>query len=253
MTHFVDAYRASKPAAVVGVTQVPHPQQYGIVEMAGDRIVSIEEKPVHPRSDLALIGVYLFTPAIHPIIDRLKPSKRGELEITEAIWGLVESGQTVVPRRVTGWWKDTGRPEDLLEANELVLGGFASEPPQIEGVVEVGAQVGPGVRIGSGTRVEAGARISGPAIIGADATIGAGTVVGPGTALGNGVRLNDVSIRRSIVMDSVRIQGPIALANCLLGRNVDIEADFGRTEELALTLGDSARILAPPGGRRPVV
>lgn len=244
---FIRAYEAAHPAAVVGVTPVPHPEQYGIVELEGDRIVSIEEKPSRPRSDLALIGVYLFTPAIHSVIERLRPSKRGELEITEAIWGLVESGQAVLPRRVNGWWKDTGRPEDLLEANELVLRGFADEPPRVEGPVPAGVRIGRGVRIGPGSRIHPGAEIEGPAILGSQVTIGARTRVGPGTALGNGVSLDDVTIRRSIVMEGSRIRGPITLRDCLIGRNVEIQAELDRSQELTLILGDSSRMLRRPG------
>ncbi|HLY77550.1 MAG TPA: sugar phosphate nucleotidyltransferase, partial [Thermoplasmata archaeon] len=126
VTEFIRIFEREHPAAVVGVTTVEAPEHYGIVELEGAEIRSIEEKPSKPKSNQALIGVYLFGPAIHPIIAALTPSGRGELEITEAIWRLHEAGGRVIPHAVSGWWKDTGRPEDLLAANSLVLQSLPS-------------------------------------------------------------------------------------------------------------------------------
>jgi glucose-1-phosphate thymidylyltransferase len=239
---FIELYDAHHPDAVVGMTPVADPRQYGIIEMDGIRIASIEEKPAHPRSNLALIGVYLFSPAIHAVIDRLKPSARGELEITEAIWELVRSGHTVISRRVDGWWKDTGRPDDLLEANELVLRTMPPPGPPPAGTIAPGAVVTGMVRIGAGSSIDANSEIHGPAILGSNVRILAGTRVGPGTAVGDGVILGNVNIRRSIVMEGSRIEGPIRLVDSLIGRNVDIHADLEPDRDVKVTLGDSARV-----------
>jgi glucose-1-phosphate thymidylyltransferase len=241
---FVRLYEDQHPDAVVGATPVTNPSQYGIIELDGERIVSIEEKPAHPRSDLALIGVYLFDPSIHSVIADLKPSKRGELEITDAIWRLHDLRHRVIARRVDGWWKDTGRPEDLLEANELVLRTYPSEELEHLGAVAAGAEVHGAVSIGQGSVVEAGARIEGPAILGSGVNVGRGTRIGPGTSIGNGVQLAQVAVRRSIIQDGARIEGPIHLVNSLIGRNVEIRFPSGDTREVSLTLGDSSRIVA---------
>jgi glucose-1-phosphate thymidylyltransferase len=239
---FIRLYNTENADAIVGTTAVSHPQQYGIVEVDDSRIVSIEEKPAAPRSNLALIGVYLFGPAIHPIVARLAPSKRGELEITEAIWQLVQSGGRVVVHPVQGWWKDTGRPEDLLEANELVLRSRPASEFALQGAVARGASVTGPVSIGPGTVVETGAEITGPVVIGSGARIGSGTLVGPSTAVGNGVALTAVEIRRSIVMEGARIEGPLRISDSLIGRNVEIHGRGHPEHEISLTLGDAARL-----------
>jgi glucose-1-phosphate thymidylyltransferase len=239
---FQRTYADASPAAVVGVTPVDHPQQYGIVELRDGQILSIEEKPRTPRSNLALIGVYLFAPDIHPVIAQLRPSARGELEITEAIWGLHTAGKTVIPRRVDGWWKDTGRPEDLLEANELVLRTLPPDLLDNAGTVAPGASVEGPVGIGTGTVLEAGSHIEGPTILGSNVRVTGGSRIGPGTSIGNGVHLTSASVRRSIVMEGTQITGPLQIANSLIGRNVEIHATTGLEHELVLTLGDSARL-----------
>ncbi len=238
---FVHLYEQSHPDAVVGVTAVPNPGQYGVIELAGDRVVSIEEKPSKPRSNLALIGVYLFSPAIHPIIAGLKPSRRGELEITDAIWQLYQTRHPILVRRVEGWWKDTGRPEDLLEANELVLRSMSVEELRNEGTIQPGATVVGAVGIGPHTVIEAGAKVSGPTILGSDTRIGAGSVVGPYSALGNQVHLVNARIHRSIVMDGARIDG-VSIANSLIGRNAEITSIHPSPIEITLTLGDSSKV-----------
>jgi glucose-1-phosphate thymidylyltransferase len=242
VTEFIRIFDREHPDAVVGVTAVETPQQYGVVELDGNEIRSIEEKPLKPKSNQALIGVYLFSPAIHPIIATLSPSERGELEITEAIWRLHEAGGRVVTHRVRGWWKDTGRPEDLLHANSLILQSLPSSYFERLGVVSGGAKVSGGVRIGSGTVVEDGVEIEGPVVIGSGAHLHAGTSVGPETALGDGVVLSSVHVRGSIVLNGTRIEGPIRIVNSLVGRNVQIRAGSQVTSELTLILGDAAQI-----------
>lgn len=239
---FIDLYESEHPDAVVGMTRVGDPRQYGIVEMEGSRIVSIEEKPSHPKSHLALIGVYLFTPAIHPVIASLRPSRRGELEITEAIWELVRSGHRVIPRRVDGWWKDTGRPEDLLEANELVLRSMRPSGPPPVGSIAAGAVVEGAVEIGAGSVIDGTSEVHGPAILGAGVRLLEGSRVGPGTAIGNGTTLRNVTVRRSIIMDGAQLEGPVRLFDSLIGRNVEIHAQLDLSREVKVTLGDSARV-----------
>ena len=240
---FVATYEASHPDAVIGVTPVAEPSHYGVVELDGDRIVSLEEKPAHPKSHLALVGVYLFTPAVFAIIDRLKPSARNELEITEAIAGLLVEGNRVVVQHVTGWWKDTGLPADLIEANEKVLSTLNPEELAAVGEVRPGARVTGSVGIGRGTVIEDGAEIEGPAILGEGVRVGPGTRIGPGTSIGAGAVLMGCSVRRSILLERVRIEGPVRLTDSILGRDVTVRSHRPTETEAQVIVGDSARIL----------
>ncbi len=229
--------------ATVGVTPVPNPSSYGIAEMDGDKLVSIVEKPTAPHSNLALIGVYVFSPRIHPIIQELKPSRRGELEITDAIWKLHEEHRTVAVRHVEGWWKDTGRPEDLLEANDLVLrtsvpGGFVKLGTVAEGAILEGP-----IRIGRGSFVAASARIEGPVVIGNDVRIEAGARIGPSVSVGNRCTIGRLGgVRRSIIMDETVVEGPVQLLNSIVGRRATIRSEGNRPIELSCIVGDSSQL-----------
>lgn len=239
---FLRRFEADSPDAVVGATPVARPESYGIIEVADGKVVSIEEKPAKPRSNLALIGVYLFTPEIHPIISELRPSRRGELEITDAIWRLWKTRGRVSVLSVDGWWKDTGRPDDLLEANELVLRTLsAAELPQ-SGTVEPGAVVEGRVGIGPGTVVRSGARVLGPTIIGSDVCVEGNSVIGPNTSVGNRVVVRHASARRSILLEGASLEN-VALSDSLVGRNVEIRSSRPGATEMTLTIGDSARIV----------
>jgi len=239
---FLRQFTADQPDAVVGTAPVSHPQSYGVVEMSDGKIVSIEEKPANPRSNLALIGVYLFTPAIHQIISDLAPSQRGELEITDAIWKLWKSRGRVSVVKVDGWWKDTGKPTDLLEANELVL---RTTPPvsfRVEGTVQPEAVIEGAVGIGPGSVIERGAHVIGPTLLGSKVRVGHGSTIGPGCAVGNDVVLNRASLRRSIVLDGARIEG-VSISDSLVGRNVEILSEKPQAPEATVNIGDSARIV----------
>jgi glucose-1-phosphate thymidylyltransferase len=228
--------------AVIGVTPVLHPSHYGVVELDGGKIVSILEKPANPRSNLALIGVYLFTPGIHSIIEELKPSARGELEITEAIWNLHGCGRKLAVEQVEGWWKDTGRPEDLLEANQRILSTLPREHFSIVGTVEGGAEISGMIRLGAGSVVGSGVRIQGPVVIGNGTRIEGSSHVGPGTAIGSNCRIRGSSIQRTILMDGARVEGPMELSDSIVGRFAQLQAAEGRHVQLSCVLGDSTRI-----------
>jgi glucose-1-phosphate thymidylyltransferase len=238
----VDRFRVAPSDAVIGVTPVQNPSSYGVVELVGDRIVSIIEKPPNPRSNLALIGVYLFTPKIHDIIRELKPSARGELEITEAIWKLHEQGGNLEVQRVSGWWKDTGRPSDLLEANDLVLRTRPSGHFRIEGDVATGADVKGNVTLGHGSSIAAGATVQGPVIIGSGVRIEAGSRIGPATAIGDHCVIGGSSIRNAIIMQSTVIEGPFEVTASIVGQFARLRAREDRGVRLSCVLGDSSQI-----------
>jgi glucose-1-phosphate thymidylyltransferase len=239
---FVAQYNRGGVDAVIGVTPVRNPASYGVVEMDGDRIVSIVEKPPTPKSNLALIGVYLFSPSIHPIIENLKPSRRGELEITDAIWKLHETGRPIAVRRVQGWWKDTGRPEDLLEANDRVLETLPLDQFALAGSVSDGAQVTGKVRLGFGSFVGPRARVEGPTVIGNDVRIDGPALIGPRTAIGDRCVIHGSTIKRSIIMDGTEIDGFVEVTDSVIGRSARVHVENGNGLRIACILGDSTQL-----------
>jgi glucose-1-phosphate thymidylyltransferase len=239
---FIERFHQSPLDAVIGATPVQHPSSYGIVELHGDEIVSIVEKPRNPRSNLALIGVYLFGPRIHSVISELAPSARGELEITEAIWKLHEAGGRIAVKHVDGWWKDTGRPEDLLEANQRVLYGMAGSSFGIHGLVSEGSRVMGPVAIGEGSTIGPEVQIDGPVVIGTDVRIDGASHIGPCTAIGNRATIHQAAVQRSIVMESAEIQGPFHLVDSIVGRFARIRASQDRGIRLSCVLGDSTQL-----------
>jgi len=223
----VGKYAPGKVDAVLGLCKVPNPGAFGvaIVDKKGNLKETVE-KPKTPPSQLAVIGVYVFTPSVFPIIDRLKPSGRGELEITEAINGLLEEGRIVKTHVVTGWWKDTGRPEDILEANHLVLDDLERK---LEGDVAEGADIRGKVHLARGAKIEAGAVVRGPCIIGEDARIGNGSYIGPYTSIGPRVVVEGAEIENSIILEGTRITGRRRITESLIGAHSEILDGGDRT------------------------
>jgi len=237
--HLVAEYLETRPEAIVLLTPVEDPRAFGVavLNQAG-QVVRLLEKPKDPPSNLVLVGVYLLGPAVHAIINRLEPSGRGEYEITEAIQGLIENGQQVVAHQVRGWWKDTGRPEDLLDANRLALSGLLR---RIEGEVVESEVMGevvmePGARVVRST-------VRGPAYIGAGAVIEDG-FVGPYTAVGNNARVVFSEVEYSILMDEAQVYAlPYRLDSSILGQGVVVDGKGNsRRHTLQLVLGDRSRV-----------
>lgn len=239
---FIGDFNRGGVDAVIGASRVPNPESYGVIELEGDRILSIEEKPDVPKTDLALIGVYLFTSEVHPIIERLQPSKRGELEITEAIWQLHKSGKRVAVRRVQGWWKDTGRPEDLLEANDRVLETSPQEWFAKSGRVVDGADVSGRMRLGDLSTIGSGTTIQGPVVIGKGVRIDGASRIGPNTAIGDSCTVTGSTITRSIVMEGAEIRGPVEIQDSIVGRSARIAVGGDQVVKLRCILGDSTQI-----------
>jgi glucose-1-phosphate thymidylyltransferase len=240
---YLDAFRAGGASAVVGATPVRNPSDYGVVELDhGGRILSIEEKPKHPRSNLALVGIYLFSPQVHEVIAGLKPSKRGELEITDAIRALNDRTHSVKVVRLAGWWKDTGQVADILEANERVL---ATRPPsffQVEGTVEAGAIVLGQVALGAGSFIGAGSTVRGPSVLGKGVRIEAGASVGPFVALGDGVTVRRATVQRTIATENVVIDVPAHFVDSIIGRGTRILERSSPQAGQSLVLGDSSQV-----------
>jgi glucose-1-phosphate thymidylyltransferase len=238
ITHFVEEFSRERPAAQILLTRVPDPQQFGVAQLRDGKVVRLVEKPKEPVGDLALVGVYMFGPEVFESVNRIAPSFRNELEITDAIQDLIDRGLTVRPHLVDGWWKDTGKLEDMLEANRLILDTFER---RIEGSVDADSRVEGKVVVEAGARIERSV-VRGPAIIGRNARIVHG-YVGPFTSIGADVEIRDTEIEHSIVLEGSCLRD---LANrvidSLIGRNVRIYREPVKPSAYRFMLGDNSEV-----------
>jgi glucose-1-phosphate thymidylyltransferase len=233
----VEAFRANEPDALILLTPVPDPENYGVAELHDGAVVRLIEKPPEPRTDLALVGVYMFTPVVHDATAAIRPSARGELEITDAIQHLLDQGLRVEPHIVRGWWKDTGRLEDMLAANRLVLDTIIG---QVEGEL-VDSQVDGRVVIEPGARLERSS-VRGPAIIGAGARL-QDCYVGPYTAIGENCVIQNAEVEHSILLAGAVVRGLDGrMESSLLGRNVTIGRDHRQPRAYRFLVGDNSEI-----------
>ena len=240
--YMVDEFTAGDIEALIALTPVSDPTKFGIVEVDSDGgIVSLEEKPKRPRSNLAMVGIYFLRSSIFPIIRQLKPSWRNELEITDAIAMLHQSTGKVVARQVKGWWKDTGRPEDIIQANRMVLDEMRGK---VEGTVEEGARLEGEVTIGSGTIVRSGSVISGPTIIGRNCIIGPGSRIGPYTSIWDECQIDIGDVEASIIMSRTTISCGMRIVDSLIGSGCVIESQKAGKEGLCLVLGENSQMKA---------
>jgi glucose-1-phosphate thymidylyltransferase len=237
ITALVDEFRAEAPDAMILLTAVDDPENYGVAELDGDKVARLVEKPKQPRSDLALVGVYMFTPAIFEAARAIEPSWRDELEITDAIQWLIDRGLRVDPHTVRGWWKDTGQVQDMLDANRLILDDLAErvDGELVDSRVEGRVVIEPGVRLERAT-------VRGPAIVGAGSRI-VDAYIGPYSAIGEEVTIERAEIEYSIVLSgsSVRdLEGRLEAS--LIGRNVAIARSPALPKAYRFVVGDNAEI-----------
>jgi glucose-1-phosphate thymidylyltransferase len=234
----VEEFRRTRPDAQIMLTQVADPRDFGVAELddAG-QVIGLEEKPRQPKSDLALVGVYLFTPCVHEAVRALKPSWRGELEITEAIQRLIDSGRKVTSTTISGYWKDTGNVADMLEVNRLVLETI--EPAQ-RGVVHPGCELIGRVVIEDGAEVS-GSRIVGPAIVGAGTRV-TSSYIGPFTSVAEDCAITGSEIEYSIVLRSASIRGVRRIEASIIGRDVEVTPAPAVPNAHRLILGDHSKV-----------
>jgi glucose-1-phosphate thymidylyltransferase len=238
ITALVEDFRACRPDAHIMLTQVADPRQFGVAEFDGDgRLIGLEEKPQQPRSDLALVGVYLFTPTVHEAVAGLEPSWRGELEITEAIQQLVRSGRKVTSTIISGYWKDTGNVADMLEVNRIVL---ETTDRAVTGEVDAASELIGRVVVDAGAKVS-GSRIVGPAIIGAGTEV-SGSYVGPFTSVAAGCMIVDSEIEYSIVLEGASIRGVRRIEASLIGHEVEVTPAPRVCQAHRLVLGDHSKV-----------
>ncbi len=238
ITALVEEFRSTGPDAQIMLTKVPDPREFGVAELdeAGE-VIGLEEKPQHPKSDLALVGVYIFTSAVHEAVRQLEPSWRGELEITEAIQWLIDNGRKVRSSTITGYWKDTGNVSDMLEVNRMVLEGVER---QVNGTVDTCTELIGRVVIEAGAQVS-GSRIVGPVIIGAGTRVSA-SYVGPFTSVGQDVVIDDSEIEYSIVLRGASIQGVRRIEASLIGHYVEVTPSPQVPKAHRLILGDHSKV-----------
>jgi glucose-1-phosphate thymidylyltransferase len=238
VTDLVTTFREEGPDALILLTPVKDPENYGVAELDGDsRVARLVEKPKEPRSDLALVGVYMFTPSIFEAARAIEPSGRGELEITDAIQYLVDRSLRVDPHIVHGWWKDTGQVQDMLEANHLILDDLAE---RIEGEL-IDSRVDGRVVVEPGARLER-ATVRGPAVIGAGAVL-RDAYIGPYTSVGPGVQIESAEVEYSIVLEGssiTNLEGRIEAS--LIGKNVAIRRSPAMPRAYRFVVGDNAVI-----------
>jgi glucose-1-phosphate thymidylyltransferase len=224
------------------LTKVSDPRAFGVAVLdAEGRVVGLEEKPKEPKSDLALVGVYLFGPAVHEAVAELKPSWRGELEITDAIQWLIDHDRTVRSTTIVGYWKDTGNVTDMLEVNRLVL---ETVEPHHAGYVEDSELIGR-VIVEEGASVR-GSRIVGPVVIGSGSRI-QNSYVGPFTSIDRDCRIVDSEIEYSIVLAGSSLAGVGRIECSLIGRDVEVTSAPPVPRAHRLVLGDHSRVQISSG------
>jgi glucose-1-phosphate thymidylyltransferase len=233
----VETFRTDQPDALILLTPVPDPEHYGVAELNDGRVARLVEKPKEPKTDLALVGVYMFTPSIFDAARSIEPSWRGELEITDAIQALVDRGQRVDPHIVHGWWKDTGQVQDMLEANQLILDDLAEK---VEGEL-VDSRVEGRVVIAEGARLER-VTIRGPAIVGRGSRL-TDAYIGPYTAIGDDVTITHAELEHSIVLSGSSISDlEYRIEASLIGKNVRIGRGPALPKAYRFVVGDNADV-----------
>jgi glucose-1-phosphate thymidylyltransferase len=237
ITELVTTFATDKPDALILLTPVPDPEHYGVAELTDGSVSRLVEKPSEPQSDLALVGVYMFTPSIFEAARAIEPSGRGELEITDAIQWLVDGGRRVDPHIVHGWWKDTGQVQDMLEANRLIL----DDIEELHAGEVIDSRVEGRVHIEAGARLER-ATVRGPAIIGAGTKV-TDAYIGPYTALGDDVTIEKAELEHSIVLSGSTIRDlDSRIEASLIGRNVTVCRGPALPRAYRFVVGDNAEI-----------
>lgn len=240
ITEFVQEFQQKRPNAQILLAKVTHPEQFGVAELSNGKVKRLEEKPKKPRSDLALVGVYMFDSHIFRAVNSIRPSGRNELEITDAIQYLINKKRTVIPHIVTGWWKDTGKLEDLLEANRLVL---EVQKSNIQGKMDTKSRIQGKVVIERGARIIQSA-IRGPAIIGEHSVI-ENSYVGPFTSIYHHAKLENCEVEHSIVLENTLIQNIRRIEDSLIGQNAAVTQSPSKPSAYRIMIGDSSRVAIP--------
>ncbi len=238
ITALVREFERDRPNSQILLAHVPNPQEFGVAELDGQRVKRLTEKPKEPKSDLALVGVYMFDSTIFDAVNAIKPSFRNELEITDAIQHLIDHGKNVSCHIISGWWKDTGKLEDMLEANRMVL---SRAKGRIQGKLDAKTRTEGEVIIGAGSVVE-NSILRGPLVIGERCVI-QNTYVGPFTSIYDDVTIRNSEIEHSIVLERCVIQDiPVRIEGSLIGKEVRIQRSQLKPTAYRFMVGDSSLV-----------
>jgi glucose-1-phosphate thymidylyltransferase len=238
ITPFVREFEQMRPNAQILLAHVPNPQDFGVAVLDGERVVRLMEKPRHPPTDLALVGVYMFDHHIFEAVNAIQPSARGELEITDAIQYLIDHGYQVRSHIISGWWKDTGNLDAILEANRILLEDIERD---VRAEVDTRSRLHGRVCLGEGTRV-INSVIRGPVIIGTHCLI-ENAYIGPFTSIADGVQVVSSEVEHSVILEGCRILNiGSRMEDSLLGRNVTVCRDEGKPRAVRLMLGDNSQV-----------
>jgi len=238
LVNYTKKFGISKADAMILLCEVDEPSRFGIAELDGKKIKKITEKPKHSTSNLAVIGVYFLTPKIFDIIDKLKPSWRGELEITDALQMMMDNKLTIQYDTVTGWWKDTGTPDDILRANKLLLDTVGTKN---QFILNDGSKVQGNIVIGKNSSISRDSFVTGPAIIGDHCIIGPSARIGPYVSVGNNTILKKCDIENSIIMDGCKINSKIHISESIVAHGCEI-TDNSQPKKHQFLLGERSQI-----------
>jgi glucose-1-phosphate thymidylyltransferase len=235
---FVEEFKEKKPNALILLAEVSHPEQFGVAELKGGRVVRLVEKPKVPPSNLALVGVYFFDYHIFEAVKKIKPSFRNELEITDAIQYLIDQGLNVHPHLISGWWKDTGKLEDMLEANRIVLELLT---PQTKGEIDKSSKIIGKVSLARGVRI-INSHLRGPVVIGEE-TIIKNSYLGPFTSVYHHCLIENSEIEHSIILEESKIRNIKGrIEDSLIGKNVEITKSLPKPAAYRFMIGDNSRV-----------
>lgn len=236
----VERFNQCKADSLILLKEVANPSSFGVANLDKDgRIINLEEKPKEPKSNFALVGIYLFNKHIHTAIDNIKPSKRGELEITDAIQKLIDMKYHVDSHVLTSWWLDTGKKDDMLEANRVVLDEM--EDFVMNGDLQGSSVVSGRVHVGEGSRLN-NCTVRGPAVIGSDCVL-ENTYIGPFTSIGDGAHVSNVEIEHSILRENCRIKDfDGRIVDSLIGVNVELARSHAKPVAYKFMLGDDSKV-----------
>lgn len=223
LTRFVERFNTEQLDCLLAFAHVKDPRPFGVAVFEGGKLIRVEEKPAVPKSNFAQTGIYIYTDKIFDAVSQLQPSSRGEYEISEAHTSMITRGHRVGWEEITGWWKDTGRPEDLLEGNQLILDELLSGENIIEGMIGPNVTIQGRVRIGKGTTVWDNVLIRGPVVIGENTSI-KNSYIGPYSSIGNNCTIDNTEIEHTIILDHASINADTRIVDSIIGKNARITA-----------------------------
>lgn len=240
VTHFVERFKLEMPSALILLKKVDDARPFGVAELdENGRVIGVVEKPKKPKSDLIVTGVYLFSPRIFAAISQISPSWRGELEITDSIQKLIDMNETVNSYILDGWWLDTGKKEDLLEANNIMLNSVLNH--SVKSIVNKNSVIEGTAEIGERTEIT-DSTIIGPVSIAHDCVIRSSTI-GPFTCIGANTKLDSVTVKHSILMEGCTIAGLNTIDNSIIGKNCVLKMGSENATSKTLLIGDDAEII----------